>query len=167
MASYNLEEGAQMWYLMVQANEGTPSWRRFTELLHLRYGLPLRSAPLAELAECRRIGTVAEYQDRFQALLPHAGPLQEAQRVQLFVGGLQPPLSIDVRIQNPQTMAAAMSLARQFELREQFVAPVTRAPGRRLLPAPAARLALPTPPGAKPTEPGTITVEGRTIKRLL
>ena len=65
MASYNLEEGAQMWYLMVQANEGMPSWRRFTELLHLRYGPPLRSAPLAELAECRRTGTVAEYQDRF------------------------------------------------------------------------------------------------------
>ena len=88
MASYNLEEGAQMWYLMVQEDEGTPSWRRFTELLHLRYGPPLRSAPLAELAECRRTGTVAEYQDRFQALLPRAGPLQEAQRVQLFVGGL-------------------------------------------------------------------------------
>jgi hypothetical protein len=66
----------------------------------------------------RRTGTVAEYEDRFQALLPRAGPLQEAQRVQLFVGGLQPPLSIDVRIQNPQTLAAAMSLARQFELHE-------------------------------------------------
>jgi hypothetical protein len=166
MASYNLEEGAQMWYLMVQEDEGTPSWRRFTELLHLRYGPPLRSAPLAELAECRRTGTVAEYQDRFQALLPRAGPLQEAQRVQLFVGGLQPPLSIDVRIQNPQTLAVAMSLARQFELREQFVAPAARAPGRPLLPAPAARLALPAPPGAKPAAPGTITVEGRTIKRL-
>jgi hypothetical protein len=65
MASYNLEEGTQMWYLMVQEDEGTPSWRRFTELLHLRYGPPLRSAPLAELAECRHTGTVAEYQDRF------------------------------------------------------------------------------------------------------
>eukprot|EP00267_Zea_mays_P046571 XP_020398954.1 uncharacterized protein LOC109942005 [Zea mays] len=59
-----------------------------------------------------------------------------------------------------------MSLARQFELREQFVAPAARAPGRPLLPAPAARLALPAPPGAKPAAPGTITVEGRTIKRL-
>jgi hypothetical protein len=54
-----------MWYLLVQADEGTPSWRRFTELLHIRYGPPLRSVPLAELAVCRCTGTVAEYQDRF------------------------------------------------------------------------------------------------------
>jgi hypothetical protein len=78
MASYNLEEGAQMWYIQVQTDEGTPSWRRFKELLNLRYGPPLRAAPLAELAECQRTGTVAEYQDRFQALLPRAGPLTEA-----------------------------------------------------------------------------------------
>jgi hypothetical protein len=63
-------------------------------------------------------------------------------------------------------MVAAMSLACQFELREQFIAPAVRAPERPLLPAPAARLALPVPPGAKPAAPGTITVEGRTIKRL-
>jgi hypothetical protein len=101
MASYNLEEGVQMWYIQVQMDEGTPSWHRFKELLNLRYGPPLRATPLTELAECRCTGTVAKYQDRFQALLPRAGPLTEAQRVQLFTGGLQPPLSIDVRIQNP------------------------------------------------------------------
>jgi hypothetical protein len=87
MTSYNLEEGAQMWYIQVQTDEGTPSWRRFKELLKLRYRPPLGAAPLAELA-----------QDRFQALLPRAGPLTEAQWVQLSTGGLQPPLSIDVRI---------------------------------------------------------------------
>ena len=81
MASYNLEDGAQLWYVQLQRDEGTPSWRRFTELLHLRYGPPLRAAPLAELAECRRTGTVVDYQDRFQALLPRAGPLEETQRV--------------------------------------------------------------------------------------
>ena len=118
MASYNLEDGAQLWYLQVQADEGTPPWPRFKELLYLRYGPPLRSAPQFELADCRRTGTVAEYQDRFQTLLPRAGHLDKAQHVQLFTGGLLPPLSTDVRIQNPQTLAAAMSLARQFELRE-------------------------------------------------
>ena len=81
MASYNLEDGAQLWYVQLQRDEGTPSWRRFTELLHLRYGPPLRAAPLAELAKCRRTGTVVDYQDRFQALLPRAGPLEETQRV--------------------------------------------------------------------------------------
>jgi hypothetical protein len=87
MASYNLEDGAQLWYMQVQTDEGTPSWRRFTELLNLRYGPPLRAAPLFELADCRRTGTVTEYADRFQALLPRAGPLDDRQRVQLFTGG--------------------------------------------------------------------------------
>ncbi|XP_066313445.1 uncharacterized protein [Miscanthus floridulus] len=85
MASYNLEEGAQMWYIQVQEDEGIPSWRRFKDLLHLRYGPPLRSNPLHELASCNRTGTVADYQDRFQALLPRAGHLDEEQRDQLFV----------------------------------------------------------------------------------
>jgi hypothetical protein len=112
MASYNLEDGAQLWYMQIQIDMGTPSWCRFKEPLNLHYGPPLRSAPLAELAECRRTGTVADYMDRFQALLARAGPLLEEQCVQLFTGGLMPPLSLDVRIQNPQTLDAAMSLAR-------------------------------------------------------
>jgi hypothetical protein len=54
-----------MWYIQVQTDEGTPSLRRFKELLNLRYGPPLRAAPLFELADCRRTSTIAEYQDRF------------------------------------------------------------------------------------------------------
>ncbi|WVZ89777.1 hypothetical protein U9M48_036141 [Paspalum notatum var. saurae] len=118
MASYHLEDVAQLWYNQLQEDEETPSWTRFKELLNLRFGLPLRSAPLFELAECRRTGTVEEYANRFQALLPRAGRLGEAQRVQLFTGGLLPPLSHAVRIHNPETLATAMSLARQVELME-------------------------------------------------
>jgi hypothetical protein len=91
----------------------------------LRYGPSLR---FASLVACRRTGTVAEYQDRFQALLPRVGPLEESRRVQLFTRGLQSPLSIDVRIQNPQSLTVAMSLARQFELHEQYTAPISRTP---------------------------------------
>jgi hypothetical protein len=54
----------------VQQDEGTPSWRRFCELLNLRFESPIRSNPLGELMACKRIGSVNEYQDRFEALLP-------------------------------------------------------------------------------------------------
>ena len=77
MASYNLEDVAQLWYIQLQEDEGTPTWGRFRDLLNLRFGPPLRSAPLFELAECRRTGTVEEYANRFQALLPRAGRLDE------------------------------------------------------------------------------------------
>lgn len=166
MASYNLEEGAQMWYICVQHDVGIPSWRRFKDLLHLRYGPPLRSNPLYELAECKRTGTVAEYQDRFQALLPRAGPLDEVQRVQLFTGSLQPPLSLDVEVHNPQTLTGAMSLASKIELREQYTAPRPRAAPHGLLPPLAPRLALPAPPPANQPTPATVTMEGRPVRRL-
>jgi hypothetical protein len=78
MASYNLEDKAKLWYMQVQQDEGIPTWWRFKDLLNLSYGSPLRSTLLFELAECRCTGTLEEYQDRFQALLPYAGPLGEA-----------------------------------------------------------------------------------------
>src|SRR6185312_14982186 len=40
MVSYNLEDSAQLWYYQVQQDKGTPSWRHFKELLHLRFGPP-------------------------------------------------------------------------------------------------------------------------------
>jgi hypothetical protein len=151
MASYNLNDVAQLWYMQVQEDEGTPNWPRFKDLLNLRFGPPLRSAPLFELSSCRRTGTVTEYQDQWQALLPRAGKLDEAQRIQLFTGGLQPPLSLQVQMQNPQSLASAMSLARQFELLAEYTGPPApaapaRAPARGLLGASLPLLALPAPP---------------------
>jgi hypothetical protein len=171
MASYNLEGGAQMWFIQVQQDEGTPSWRRFSELLNLRFGPPIRSNPLGELMACKRTGTVAEYQDRFEALLPRAGTLSEPQRVQAFTAGLQPPLSIDVELHNPQSLVIAMSLARKLELREQYaaVAPPFAPPNNQqqgLLPAPPPCLALPAPPPAPTAAATTVTVEGRPVRRL-
>ena len=148
MASYHLDDVAQLWFTQLQDDDGTPSWGNFKDLLNLRFGPPLRSAPMFELAECRRTGTVEEYSNRFQALLPRAGRLEEAQRVQLYTGGLLPPLSHAVRLHHPETLAAAMSLARQVELMEQSRPAPTlyRAPQRGLLAAPAPRPALPASP---------------------
>jgi hypothetical protein len=108
-----------MWFLQVQQDEGTPSWSRFSKLLNLRFGLPIRSNPLGKLMACKRSGSVTEYQDQFEALLPRVGTLTEAQRVQAFTAGLQPLLSLDVEIHNPQSLIVTMSLVRKLELCEQ------------------------------------------------
>lgn len=163
--------------MRVERDEGTPSWCRFWELLDLCFGPPLRSNPLGELAACRRTGTVADYQERFLALLTCAGPLTESQQMQLFVAGLQEPLSIDVQLQGPQSLEVAMSLARSFERREQVLLPPPRAnrstPSHALLPAPttAPCPAVDAPPGPLSTgapvaSPGTVTVAGRSVRRL-
>jgi hypothetical protein len=159
MASYNLEGIAQHWFIQLQDDEGMPPWGRFKELLQLRFGPALRSAPLFELAECRRTGSVEDYSNRFQELLSRAGRLDKSQRVQLFTGGLLPPLSHAVRIHNPETLAAAMSLARQVEIMELDRQPPTPArpasrgllpASKHALPAPQQQLALLAPPMGAP-----------------
>lgn len=123
----------------------------------MRFGPPLRSAPLFELSECQRTGIVEEYSNRFQVLLSCVGRLDETQRVQLYTGGLLPPLSHAVHIHNPETLATVMSLARQVELmeldrqRQVPARPAVRGllplpPPRPALPAPQQQLELPTPP---------------------
>jgi hypothetical protein len=177
--------------MRLERDESTPGWRRFCELLDLRFGPLLRANPLGELAACRHTGSVAEYQERFLALLTRAGPLTEDQQIQLFVAGLQEPLSIDVQLQGPHSLETAMSLARSYERREQLAAPATQtfcsaraSPGRGILsvslgqqalPAPPAQLALPAPSSSTTQPPaprppssgaGTVTVAGCTVHRL-
>ena len=122
------------------------------EALHRAVASALRPSP--PLQSSRRAhglqatGSVVDFQDRFEARLPRAGYLSEAQKVQLFTAGLPLPLSLDVEIHNPQSLAVAMSLARKLELRDQCVAPVppaSHASQRGILPPPQ-RLALPTTP---------------------
>jgi hypothetical protein len=143
LAAFHLQGPAQQWYMRLERDEGVPGWRRFCELLDLRFGPPLRANPLGELVACRRTGSVAEYQERFLALLTRAGPLTEDQQIQLFVAGLQEPLSIDVQLQGPHSLETAMSLARSYERREQLAAPTTQTfrsaralPDRGILSAP-------------------------------
>ncbi len=167
MASYNLHDDAQLWFMQIQEDEGTPTWPCFKDLINLRFGPPLRSTPLFELSACRRTGTVAEYSSQWQALLPRAGKLEEAQKIQLYTGGLLPPLSLQVQMQNPQSVASAMSLARQFKLMAEYTTAPAKAPGRGVLGAPQARPALPAPPPHPDKTPAvTNQGEGRQAKRL-
>ena len=118
---------------------------------------------------CKRTTSVVDFQERFEALLPRAGYLSEAQKVQIFTAGLQPPLSLDVAIHNPQSLAIAMSLARKLELRDQCalaVAPPARPQQKGILPAPAPRLALPAPATPAAPQQAPVLVEGRQVKRL-
>lgn len=118
IAGYHLEALAQLWFTQLQEDEGAPPWGHFKDLVNLRFGPPLRLAPLFELFESKRTSTVEEYSNRFQALLPRTGRLDEKQCVELFTGGLLPPLSHTIQIHNPEMLGAAMSLARQVELLE-------------------------------------------------
>jgi hypothetical protein len=70
-----------------------------------------------------------------------------------------------MRVLNPQSLAAAMSLARQLELREQYTAASPHPADCGLLLVPAPRLAQPAPPAPK-ADTSMVTVEGRPVKCL-
>jgi hypothetical protein len=75
-------------------------------------------------------------------------------------------------MQNPQSLAFAMSLARQFELMAEYMtvpapAAPARAPARGLLGTPPPRLALPAPPPTGERAPVAVNPgDGRQAKRL-
>ena len=70
-------------------------------------------------------GTVAEYQEKFLALLGHVDSLSMAQQVSIFTSGLIDLLKIDVELHNPPDLDTAMSLARAHELRAKVASTAT------------------------------------------
>jgi hypothetical protein len=70
-------------------------------------------------------------------------------------------------MQNPQTLAAAMSLARQFELMEQYIVAPAKSPARGVLGAPGSRPPLPAPTAATEKAPVLANQgEGRPAKHI-
>jgi hypothetical protein len=85
--------------------------------------------------------------------------------VQLFTGGLGPPLSHVVRIHNLQSLAVAMSLARQIEQMELSTPASTNVARRGILSTPPPRLALPATTVDRAATPPA-TVVGQPVKRI-
>lgn len=46
LATCHMTGPAQLWYHRLERDMGTPSWRRFVELINTRFGPPLRINPL-------------------------------------------------------------------------------------------------------------------------
>jgi hypothetical protein len=89
LAAYHMVGVAQKWYMQLERDEGMPSWLWFKECCNLRFGPPIRSNPLGEIARMRQSGTVIEYVEKFLSLLAHNDPLSTKQQVQLFTSGLR------------------------------------------------------------------------------
>lgn len=65
LATFHMTGSAQLWYHRLEHDTGTPSWRRFVELVNTQFGPPLRSNSLGELITLRKKGTVREFSDQF------------------------------------------------------------------------------------------------------
>uniref|UniRef100_A0A0V0HJV6 Putative ovule protein n=1 Tax=Solanum chacoense TaxID=4108 RepID=A0A0V0HJV6_SOLCH len=65
LASFHLEGNAQLWFLQLETDLPQLSWDDFKRHCNLRFGPPIRSQKLGELAKLRQIGSVADYQKTF------------------------------------------------------------------------------------------------------
>ena len=79
MASRHLEESAKVWYTQVQQDQGTPRWRKFSELLKLHFEPPLSTIPLDEFMASNSTGSVVDSHDHFEELLLQGSILIELQ----------------------------------------------------------------------------------------
>jgi hypothetical protein len=117
LAAFYMTGDAAQWYALVERNHGTPEWAEFVKLVNQRFEPPLRGNTLGELIQLKRDTTVADYQNRFLALVNRCTGLNEKQQIDIFTAGLRNPLKIDVELEQPATLHDVMALARAYEQR--------------------------------------------------
>lgn len=106
---------AQLWYYRLELTSGTPSWRRFSQLVHKHFGPPITDSPVGEIMLLHRHGTVEDYTDKFPTLACRDADLTESQLVQMYTAGLVNPLKTDVALRRPTSLDDAIMLARAYE----------------------------------------------------
>jgi hypothetical protein len=102
------------WLQSVEHRVCSMSWEQFCSALHDRFGRDHHEALIRQLFHIKQSGTVAEYVDRFSALVDQLAayectdnPLYYAMR---FVDGLRDDIKLMVMIQRP-TLDTACALA--------------------------------------------------------
>ncbi|KAF3630259.1 hypothetical protein FXO37_28535 [Capsicum annuum] len=108
-------------YLKVGRFTFPPIMNEFKHHYNLRFGPPIRSQKLSELAKLRQIGSVTYYQEKFEQLVLRVGALTQSQKVELYISGLADNIAIEVELHNPPALATTMSLSRFYERQEQSI----------------------------------------------
>lgn len=89
LASFHLEEEAQLWYQLLQQDIEIITWASLKAGLMARYGPTQYHDYFGELTKLQQTGTVREYQSRFEHLLAKVSHLPPTRQVIYFVSGLR------------------------------------------------------------------------------
>ena len=114
-ASLHLTGTAQLWFYQLELTSGTPSCRRFAQLVQQRFGPPMTNNPVGEIMLLRRDGSVEDYIDKFLALACRDTDLTKSQLVQMYTAGLVDPLKTDIALRQPSSLDDAIMIARAYE----------------------------------------------------
>ncbi|CAL5328511.1 unnamed protein product [Camellia sinensis] len=117
LASFNLEDDAQLWYQLLKEDTVIISWEDFKQGLLNRYGPTQFQDFFGELTKLQQTGSVREYQAQFEKLLVRVGRLTPSHQVGCFISRLKESIKADVQASRPATLSAAIGLARLYEAR--------------------------------------------------
>lgn len=98
LATFHILEEAQLWFDQLEQEKTNLNWERFRECCHVRFGSPMTSNSLGELANLKHTGSVEKYQSQFQSLLPRTYDLTPCQQVSLFIARLKEDIRIDIEL---------------------------------------------------------------------
>lgn len=119
LAAYHLEGEAQLWYQLFKESEDQMTWEAMKEGLLVQYGPTQFDDFFGDLTKLRQTGSVREYQSQYERLLSRAGKLSVVQQIGGFISGLKDNIRTEVQASRPNTLTAAVGLARLFEARHQ------------------------------------------------
>ncbi|CAN0904661.1 Retrovirus-related Pol polyprotein from transposon 17.6 [Linum grandiflorum] len=114
LASIYMEGEAQLW-LQVMKEQGPITWEQLKVGMHSRFGPTRFESPFGELTKLQQRTTVRDYQTEFERLLVRAGQLAPEQQVACFISGLATGIRTEVQAGQPETLSAAIGLARLYE----------------------------------------------------
>nr|GMD09537.1 Retrotransposon gag protein [Ipomoea batatas] len=121
-ASHHIIGEAQLWYHSETELMQFSSWAAIKTECCLSFGPPRSINALGELKQLLQAGrNIDEYVKDFRTLLMRAGTVQPNQRVDLFTGGLDEIICIDVDRTKPQTLNEAINTARDFSRKCQLL----------------------------------------------
>ena len=95
------------------------TWEIFRNGLLARYGPTQFYNYFKELTKLQQVGSVKEYQAKFEHLLAKVGYLPPTRQVSCFVSGLRENVKVYVLAGRPADLTTAIGLARLYEARNQ------------------------------------------------
>ncbi|KAJ0021522.1 hypothetical protein Pint_31690 [Pistacia integerrima] len=149
IASFHLEDEAQLWFQLLKEDKLEVSWDDFKEGLYSRYGPNQYLDFFGDLAKLQQKGSVQAYQVQFEKLFSKVGWLAPERKVSCFISGLQDSICIEVQVGRPRTLLEVIGLSRLYEAKS-----LTQ---RKMLMTPKQ--------GGPPTRPASTTTSP-TVKRL-
>ncbi|GJU54013.1 uncharacterized protein Tco_1227727 [Tanacetum coccineum] len=119
IASFHLEDDAQLWFQVLKQETPDATWEEFKAGIYATYGPHQFLDYFGELTKLKQQGTVQSYQFQFNKLLAKVGYLPQDRQVSCFVSGLSDSIHTEVQANCPTNLSTAISLARLYEAKTQ------------------------------------------------